>query len=765
MKTCLLRLVLWVLVCGHFSAWAGINEDLLAAAKASNSEEIERLLGVQADVSAQNAESDMALHLVAASGNRKAVELLLAHHANVNASNRFGYTPLHVAAYWKHNEIVQLLLEKGAEVHVISASGATPLCRAVTPIDDVSASEFGGIASVLTPAAAMANKQLVELLLANGAKVNVKTNDGITPLHLAAVLGVPDIVELLIARGAEVNSKGDDGYASLYLAAKYDRKDVAEILLAHQAVVEQKTAKGDSPLSIAAAYGNRPTAELLLRHGANPNIKDKRGLSPLWLNLKATNRFYALASPALGGGLTSDDKEKLSQARKQVKGEWQAVARLLVEHGADLSEDNSGNGPLYMAATTGDRELVELMLAKGARVSGGLSECACETPLHSAIAEHHPEVAGLLINHGANVNARNPSKRTPLHFLAVYIHDGKLAELMIAQGADVNAREKTGETPYDAAVRAGNQEVAAVLQQHGVKTSVKAPVNSKMDELNRMLDSGRSPDQPLPDGATLLTTMVAMGDKALVERLLEKGANVNVKGTNGIPPLIAVFIMPMMQTPLGLVMAKQANAPKELIESMRKMQGQWREIALLLINKGADINVKAPNNGMTPLHYAASLNYRDVAEMLLAKGADINARDVESRTPLYFAIMADAADMVGMLLDKGADNDAAGIVGVTLLHLAIASGQDENGKSHGSRKTAELLIARGADVNAKTRLGNTPLHGVAKYTGEAEMAKLLIEKGAEVNALDSDSHTPLFYAAEMGNMEMVNILIQHGALK
>jgi len=88
---------------------------------------------------------------------------------------------------------------------------------------------------------------------------------------------------------------------------------------------------------------------------------------------------------------------------------------------------------------------------------------AGETPLHAAIAERHAEVAELLISKGANVNARNDSGRTPLHFLATYINDRRLAELMLEHGSDIDARDKNGATALDFASRAGNDQVTEVL--------------------------------------------------------------------------------------------------------------------------------------------------------------------------------------------------------------------------------------------------------------------------------------------------------------
>ena len=85
------------------------------------------------------------------------------------------------------------------------------------------------------------------------------------------------------------------------------------------------------------------------------------------------------------------------------------------------------------------------------------------------------------------------------------------------------------------------------------------------------------------------------------------------------------------------------------------------------------------------------------------------------------------------------------------------------GKTEGKTEVAKLLISKGADLEARSNTGSTPLH-YAAFKGMTEVAKLLISKGADVNAKDNFDGTPLHMAEKGGHQDLADFLRKHGGL-
>ena len=169
-----------------------------------------------------------------------------------------------------------------------------------------------------------------------------------------------------------------------------------------------------------------------------------------------------------------------------------------------------------------------------------------------------------------------------------------------------------------------------------------------------------------------------------------------------------------------------------------------------LLSEGADINAEYKNE-KTMLQFAVWKNYVKSAEFLIANGADADILKYNC-TLLYYV---KSKEMAELLIAKGVDvnykNDSNGF---TALYYAI----DSNNK----KEIIELLIAKGADVNAKTKWDITPLL-CAIDRNRKDIVELLIAKGADVNVKDAFGNTPLHYAASENQIEIAELLIAKGA--
>jgi len=166
-----------------------------------------------------------------------------------------------------------------------------------------------------------------------------------------------------------------------------------------------------------------------------------------------------------------------------------------------------------------------------------------------------------------------------------------------------------------------------------------------------------------------------------------------------------------------------------------------------LLKQGADIN-GSDVLGFTALMHAAENGRTEAVQVLLDHGADVNAADNMGCTTVTVAAEAGHLDIVRLLLEHGADVDALVLNDKFL--AAAAAGQWEK---------VGTLLDQGADVNA-TEDGATALI-LAVQAGHGEVARLLIERGAELNRRELDEW--LIDAAEKGQLELVKVLLRHGA--
>ncbi|WP_257282063.1 ankyrin repeat domain-containing protein [Endozoicomonas sp. ISHI1] len=258
------------------------------------------------------------------------------------------------------------------------------------------------------------------------------------------------------------------------------------------------------------------------------------------------------------------------------------------------------------------------------------------------------------------------------------------------------------------------------------QTFYNACLQGDVDQVDKSLAEGVNVNAVMNNGLTALMLASYNGNKKLLERLLNAGAEVNTaRAKDGVTPLI--------------IAAQKHHDPACM---------------KLLIKAGAKVNA-ACSRGATALHWATqNFNVSNI-KLLIEAGADANARTKDGITPLHFAAKQFNDYSIETLIEGGANVDATLPDGSTPLLLAAL---------HNNGKCVEVLIKAEADVNAQAVNGATPVYLAAEKGNNYCLALLLMAKAHDNVAL-SDGSTPLSIATRMGNTECAKLLTYSRARK
>ena len=322
---------------------------------------------------------------------------------------------------------VTACLALGADVHARSEDGHTPLHRA---------------AEVNTSTA------ILEALLDAGAGMQAQeSNDGYTPLHIAArYSGNAEVTRILIDAGADPNATDRWGQSPLEIAAEINENPaVIEALLANGADLERTR----WVLILATRNENPEIIEALLRAGVDVNRPVGLVAEFLAVHMAARASNTAVLQSLLGAGADP----YLEDGRGATALHWAASSSVdsisamqaLIDFGMEVTiRTNSGSTPLHWVVRP---ENAKFLLANGA--DPRRRDASGNTALHGGSrwswldSEATLELVALLVNAGADINARNENGRTPMHDVS----EPAQVDALLAQGADISPQNEQGNTP------------------------------------------------------------------------------------------------------------------------------------------------------------------------------------------------------------------------------------------------------------------------------------------------------------------------------
>lgn len=349
------------------------------------------------------------------------------------------------------SRVRQLLLEHPDLVNAANEKGDTPLYIAA----------FRGYV-----------KQMLPLLLQFGANPSPPPNQRMeTPLSIARERNLRQTAEMLVRAGAREDDLSR-GAELRYLTIKRDTLAVSARLKEFPQLVNSRNAFGQTPLTFAVLDG-RPNSDMaltLLKLGADPNATNNFGGTPysMAVEQERTNAIALLRQHGAKENAQSRSAPLRIAVRKNLV---QEVAEMLKARPELVNAtDELRRTPLHLACADTGMPMVGLLLEHGADVQA--VDFGDNTPLHAAAAAGKPELVAALLAKRAAVNALNRQRVPPLLNAAAA---GALAavEALLRAGADLKAADNIGETALHRAATGGHVEVMKLLLERGLDVNLR----------------------------------------------------------------------------------------------------------------------------------------------------------------------------------------------------------------------------------------------------------------------------------------------------
>lgn len=491
--------------------------------------------------------------------------------SNLDEPDEQGFPWIVQAARDGNEEMIQKLLVSGADIRALHTTTQR---------------------HALSEASIQGHHKIVDLLIDEGCPVEHPDAEGYTALHYACQRGHLTVAKSLITNNAPIDAPGPRGQTALHLAMQPPpRQSVVMLLIQHKANVNARDATFQTPLHIGASQGNVAMCNYLLNEGAQLDSREVHSKTPLQLACEAGH--YELVQMLLNqSNLNPTNMSFLAAFFAAVEYGHVQIAESFFPRGLKLRElRNDSHKSITIAAKGGGLAMVELMINENcdinARDENGWNA------LHFSSYYGHYQVIERLISSGVSTDAITSRKETPLLFAVKRDHFAVAERLLRCTNVSnlASAEDERNQQPIHHTARTGSVEIFNLLMSNGAK-------------INGENSFGWQP----------LHIATAYGHFALVQRLLQEGANIEEK--------------------LGLSSIKKDQTHK-IVED-----GYWAE-------------ARWPYTGSRPLHLACEYGHYQIASHLISKGAKMEVTCSEGWQPLHHATYTGSSIMVEMLLESG----------------------------------------------------------------------------------------------------------------
>ena len=685
---------------------------------------------------------------------------LLDMGADPNAASLVFGTPLSFAVKAGDTAMVRLLIERGAEVGKdgyalaeAASSGDLQMLKLLLTYEGLlgtTEAHLEAYGSALQSACGHGNLNAAKLLLDHGVDPNTGgrslsslsiADNYSTPLEAAAFNGNLPVVRLLIESGADINKSGLN-YTALSRAVDEKDEQMVTYLL-------QNGARDASCLRVAVEHRCSAITKQLLEHGMDINARDETfGQAHTALHWAAQNGDTDIVSLLLQH--KADTSIRLNSHYR----ESQASAfDLAVEHGHIDSAfailavegrsmvnlpDNNGNTAVHRAASAGQSEMVDALLALPETTQIANNEG--ETALHMIALSRFRGRFDSEESHGfysATFSLPESESAQELE-KPVKIPGVRIAKSLMAFYERVDIQDKHGVTPL---MRLAGSRLGKESERWGSGRGWKV---SRDDEriIDCMIQHGARFDQRDPSGKTLLHYAAILGCESRVRWLSEHDdwRNLNYEDNDGRSPL-SWACGTGNEAILRLLLGQQVDCNKA-------DNDDWRNLYC------------EDNDGRTPLSWACRTGNEAVLRLLLGQKVDCNKADKDDWTPLEQAAAQRDESTMKLLLAAGAQCRKQLLLRIFTQPLDPSSDGLRRFKEYRCLKTA---LSHGADPSVKNEYGESLLHCLAYRDNLIATEPLLGNQYLDINTRDCRGRLALHVAAKSAGPKLVEYLLDNGS--
>ena len=778
-----------------------VKTALFYAVGCKNNQIVRELLNHGADPNLSDKHGKTVLIYALEGGNTEIIRELLNHGADPNAKDASKKTALMYAVEGGDIDIIRELLDRGADANVESRAGMTPLIYAIERRDVQLVSEllmrikanFKG-RSPLVEAIILNDDEMVKYLIAQRVPFNLVDDEGRAPLIEAINKGNNSIAKDLIELGADVNITDRNGSSPLSIAVARKDADMVRYLM-RRGALHDDTVVGDA-LRFAADIGDIPLIEELMskvRELIESGSESLERISPVVVQFVLRKKDEELLKRLINRGVKLEryliDTIKNGD-REQIK--------MLLDNGVNLNQESDWKPALLFAIERGNPEIVHDLLEHGA--NSNAKDASKKTALMYAVEGGDIDIISELLDRGADANVESRAGMTPLIY-AIERRDVQLVSELLKHGADPDIVTRQGDSALSYAIKSQNFElISEILKRIKAHFKGKSPVVEAIiqndDEMVKYLIAQRVPFDLVDDvGRAPLIEAIKIGNNSIAEYLIGLGADVNITDRNGSSPLsIAVA---HKDADMVRYLMRHGALPDDTVGSEAlRFAVNSEDIPLIeeLMSKGVSPNISY-SRGMyigSLLGYLVREDEKELAEILIENGADVNKRFGREPFPLGSAVINENKELVELLINAGADvsikPDGWPLHSKNQeIQNMLERARPENLSSDdllrfikdGNERRAITLVNQGIDSYVSDEEGRTILMwALAQKMFDLVKVLLpltlkkdeeLLERGerGEVNragllARDSFGVNVLMYAAESGDLDLVNNLIDLG---